>query len=84
MSPLNDTHPEAEQVLRETNCKMFFPTRLQQIGSPYHTAKLLHAAGIRFSDPEATEKMIDEDWRLVALGPELVGKIKDERGESGV
>lgn len=79
MAGLNDTHPEAEQVLREALRRMPFATRLQQMDALYRTGRLLHALGFRDRNPGATEEMIQEDWRLVNLGRELVRKIKEER-----
>ncbi len=77
MAGLNDTHPEAEQVLREAYRKMTFDAKLRQMGTLYHTARLLHAAGVRYRNPEATEEMIDEDWRILALGAELAQEVKE-------
>jgi hypothetical protein len=79
MAGLNDTHPEAEQVLREAYRKMSFAAKWRQMGVLYRTARLLHAAGVRHRNPDATEEMIQEDWRFVALGPELVRKVKEAR-----
>jgi hypothetical protein len=77
MAGLNDTHPEAEQVLREAYRKMSFDAKLQQMGALYHTARLLHAAGVRYRNPKATEEMIQEEWRIICLGAELAQKVKE-------
>jgi hypothetical protein len=79
MAGLNDTHPEAEQVLREAYRKMPFAARLRQMDGMYRTGRFLHALGFRQRNPGATEEMIQEDWRLVVLGPELVRKVKEAR-----
>ncbi len=84
MAGLNDTHPEAEQVLREAYRKMPFCTKLRLMGELYHTARLLHAAGVRSRNPNADEEMIREEWRILSLGEELVQKVKESRRESGV
>ncbi len=88
MAGLNDTHPEAEQVLLEVYRKMSFAAKWRQMGVLYHTAKVLHAMGVRQRNPAATKEMIQEDWRLIALGPALVQKVKEARQralqESGV
>lgn len=81
MAGLSDTHPEAEQVLREAYRKMSFAAKWRQMGLIYRTARLLHAAGVRSRNPSATPEMIEEDWRIVALGAELVERIKEARGE---
>lgn len=82
MVGLNDTHPEAEQVLREALRKMPFAAKLQQMNVLYRTGRFLHALGYRQRHPDATEEMIHEDWRFVALGPELARKIKEARNGS--
>lgn len=79
MAGLNDTHPEAEQVLREAYRKMSLATKLRQMGALYHTARLLHAAGVRSRDPHATEEMIREEWRVLSLGAELAQKLREAR-----
>jgi hypothetical protein len=84
MAGLNDTHPEAEQALREAYRRMPFAVKWRQMGVIYHTARRMHAAGVLYRNPSATQEMIEEDWRLIALGPELVRKIKEARQESGV
>lgn len=79
MAGLNDTHPEAEQVLREAYRKMPFAAKLRQMDVINRTARFLHALGFRQRNPSATEEMIQEDWRLTVLGPELVRKVKEAR-----
>lgn len=79
MAGLNDTHPEAEQVLREAYRKMPFAARLRQMDVLYRTGRFLHALGFRRRNPAATEEMVQEDWRLVTLGSELVRKVKEAR-----
>ena len=79
MAGLNDTHPEAEQVLRAAYRKMSFPAKLRQMDVLYRTGRFLHALGFRQRNPDATEEMIQEDWRLIILGSELVQKVKESR-----
>lgn len=79
MAGLNDTHPEAEQVLREAYRRMPFAVKWRQMDVIYHTARQLHAAGFRYRNPTATEEMIEEDWRITNLGAELAQKIKEAR-----
>ncbi|HTU91381.1 MAG TPA: hypothetical protein VMF69_14970 [Gemmataceae bacterium] len=79
MAGLNDTHPEAEQVLREAYRKMPFAAKLRQMDVMYRTARFLHALGFRQRNPSATEKMIQDDWRVVALGADLVRQIKEAK-----
>lgn len=79
MSGLNDTHPEAEQVLREAYRRMPFSAKWRQMDVFYHTARRLHAAAVRYGNPSATEEMIEEDWRIATLGAELVQQVKKAR-----
>jgi hypothetical protein len=79
MSGLNDTHPEAEEVLREAYRKMSFAARWRQMGVLYRTARLLHSAGARSRNPAATEEMIRDEWRVAVLGKDLVDRIKEAR-----
>lgn len=79
MAGLNDTHPEAEHVLREAYRKMPFVAKWRQMGALYHTAKVLHAMGVRQRNPTATEERIREEWRIVSLGAELAQKIKEAK-----
>jgi hypothetical protein len=79
MAGMNDTHPEAEQVLREAYRRMPFATKWRQMDVIYHTARRLHAAGVRYRNPAATQEMIEEDWRITNLGAELVERIKQAR-----
>jgi len=80
MAGLNDTHPEAEQVLREAYRKMPFAARVRQMDVLYRTARVLHAAGVRARNPAATEETIQDEWRIAMLGKELVQEIKESRG----
>lgn len=79
MAGLNDTHPEAEQVLRAAYRKMPFDVKLQQMGALYQAAKVLHAMGVRQRNPAATEEMIQEEWRILSLGARLAQNIKEAR-----
>jgi hypothetical protein len=77
MAGLNDTRPEAEQVLREAYRKMSFAAKIRQMGVLYRTARILHATGVRSRNPSATEEMIQEEWRINSLGPELAQNNKE-------
>ncbi len=79
MAGLNDTHSEAELVLREAYRRMPFAAKLQQMGQLYRTARMLHAAGVRYRNPKATEEMIQEEWRILSLGAELARKVKEAK-----
>ena len=47
MAGLNDTSPEAEQVLSDIYRKMPFARKWLLMGEIFQTAKTLHAAGVR-------------------------------------
>jgi hypothetical protein len=81
MAGLSDTHPEAEQVQREAYRRMPFAAKLRPMGVLYRTARLLHAAGVRSRNPDATEEMIREEWRILSLAAELTRQLKEARGE---
>lgn len=68
MPPLNDTLPEAEQVVREAYRRMPFAQKWRQMGAVYRTARVLHAVGFRARHPGATDEQVREDWRREALG----------------
>jgi hypothetical protein len=72
MANLTDTSPEAEQVLREAYRRMTFAQKWRQMGAIYHTARVLHEAGIRLRDPAATPEDVERSWRLSAgIDPNL-------------
>jgi hypothetical protein len=72
MANLTDTSPEAERVLREAYRKMTFAQKWRQMGAIYHTARVLHEAGIRVRDPAATAADVERAWRCSAgIDPSL-------------
>jgi hypothetical protein len=62
MSPLTDTSPEAERVLADVCRRMSPGDKWLQLGSMYHVARTLHAAGVLFRNPGATRRDIHEAW----------------------
>jgi len=66
MAGMSDTSPEAERVLCEVLRKMPFERKWRQMGVIYHTARQLHAAGVRARKPDATPEEILTDWRTQA------------------
>src|SRR5436190_655549 len=68
MPPLTDTSLEAEEVLRQVYREMPFERKWHQMGVIYHTAKVLHAAGVRLQNPAATDEEIHEAWMTATLG----------------
>jgi hypothetical protein len=75
MPHINDTTPEAEEVLRQLWRTMPFERKWRQMGILYHTGKLLHEAGMRARDPGVSPEEIHADW-LAQAGIELVPPIR--------
>jgi hypothetical protein len=67
MPRLTDTSAEAERVLREAYRRMPFERRWRLMGILYHTARTLHAAGVRARNP-ATPQEIRTAWMQMTLG----------------
>jgi hypothetical protein len=65
---LSDTSAEAEGVLREVLRTMPFARKWRQMGAIYHTARVLHAAGLRDRNPSATDEKIQAAWVEAAGG----------------
>jgi hypothetical protein len=79
MSQLNDTSPEAERVLIEAARKMSVARKWRQMGEIYHTARVLHAAGVRLRNPAASDQDIHDAWMAATLGPSLSEMVKEAR-----
>ncbi len=72
---ITDTSKEAERVLAEVYRKMPIAEKWRRIEDLYQTARLLHAAGVRLRNPEATDREIVLDWMRVTLEPELFQQV---------
>jgi hypothetical protein len=81
MSIPSDTSPEAEHVLTEIYRNMSIGQKWLLLGKAYRTAKTLHAAGVRWRNPAASEREIHEDWLAVTLGDVLLKAIRDTTHE---
>jgi hypothetical protein len=68
MSHLSDTSPEVERMLAEIFRNMPVAEKWRQLGDAYRTAKVLHAAGVRARNPNATIEEIHEAWLAATLG----------------
>jgi hypothetical protein len=77
MAGLNDTHPEAEQAQIEIYRKMSFDEKWRLMDELHRNARLSHAQEYRRRNPSATEEMIQDDWRMISLGPELYEEVKE-------
>jgi hypothetical protein len=71
----NDTSLEAELVLLEAYRQMPIAEKWRRLGDLYQTARLLHEAGVRLRQPEATEHEVVVDWLRVTLEPNLFQQI---------
>lgn len=76
MAGLNDTSAEAERVLIEVYQRMPMSEKWRQMGQIFRTAKNLHAAGVRFRNPGATDEDIQQAWLQQTLGPDLARTIQ--------
>jgi hypothetical protein len=74
---MNDTTPEAEQVLMEAFRKMSAQRKWQVMGDLYRWAKILAEAGLRQTKPDATEEEVRQNWLSFALDPESLAAIRE-------
>jgi hypothetical protein len=65
MTFLGDTSAEADRVLSEVYRRMPLEKKWRQLGEAFETARLLHAAGCRLRDPEASAADIHSSWLRV-------------------
>lgn len=68
MPPLNDTSPEAEEVLVNVFRRMSMGRKWLLMGETYRDGRTLHALGVRLRNPSATTRDILEDWLRTQLG----------------
>lgn len=77
-----DTSPEAEEVLLDIYRRMPAAAKFERIFSAYQFGKILAMAGLRYLNPDATEKQIWFLWAKRHLGEKLFkdvyGEIPDE------
>ena len=73
---INDTSAAAERALIESYRRMSMVEKWYQMGEIFRTAKSLHAAGVRFRNPDASDEDIHRAWLLQMLGPDLVQTIQ--------
>lgn len=52
------------------------------VGKMYQSARVLHAAGVRLRNPDATDLDVRNDWMVLTLGKELADKVIEAAGES--
>ena len=68
---MEDTSPEAKQVLIDLYRKMPPGEKFRRVFDAYETGKLLAMAGLRQRYPEASEKKIWYLWAKQHLGDDL-------------
>lgn len=73
----SDTSAEAEQILIEVYRRLSPGQKWLQLGEMYRDAKLLHAAGVRLRNPNATPAEIHVAWMDVNLGFKWEGAAMD-------
>jgi len=69
MKALSDTSPECEQVLIDVYRQMPVGQKWLMLGKLFEEAKILHAAGVRFRNPQATPQEIHSKWLELQFGP---------------
>jgi hypothetical protein len=79
MSPINDTSPEAERVLIDVFRRMPIAQKWRQMGVMFHTAKVLHAAGVRLRNPTATDQETRDSWTRLTLGEEVFQTLAEAK-----
>jgi hypothetical protein len=77
---MQDTSSEAERILIDVYRWMSPQDKWRQWISSCHTARQLHAAGVRLLNPRATPAEIHRDWIARTLGRELA----DLKGEAAM
>jgi hypothetical protein len=68
MGKLTDTSPEADRILTEVYRKMPIGRKWLLLAEDYRCARILHAAGVRQSNPAATPFDIHKAWLAMHLG----------------
>jgi len=71
----NDTSPEAEKILTELYRDMPVTKKVRLIFNACNTARQLAMAGIKLSNPGATEKQIRQLWAKQHLGEKLYNEV---------
>ena len=72
---ISDTTPEARQVQFELYRRMSPARKIELIFDAYRTGRMLAMAGIRMSNPTATEKQLWHIWAKKHLGEDLYNKV---------
>jgi hypothetical protein len=67
VTKLSDTSAEAERVLTQIYRGMTPGQKWHILGEAYHTAKVLHAAGVRLRQPGASALQIHESWLALTV-----------------
>ena len=71
----NDTSPQAQRILCEIYRRMTPAEKFERIFSAYRFGRQLNMAGIRLSNPGATEEQVWHIWARRHLGDELYEKV---------
>jgi hypothetical protein len=76
MSAANDTSPEADRIQTDIFRAMSADKKWLLLGKLYRSAKVLHEAGVRKRNPNATARDVHESWLEVTLGKDLFEAIR--------
>lgn len=71
----NDTSPQAQKILCEIYRQMTPADKFKRIFSAYRLGRQLNMAGVRLSNPDATEEQIWHIWAKRHLGDDLYKKV---------
>lgn len=77
MSQPSDTSPEVRRLQIEVYRRMSPARKWELMGELFHTAKVLHAAGVRARNPAATDQEIHDGWMALSLGRAAWEAIKE-------
>jgi hypothetical protein len=76
MKLLTDTSPEAERVLIDVYRRMPVGQKWLMLGKSFQTAKMLHAAGVRFRNPQAASQEIHSKWLELHFGSRVPSRTR--------
>src|SRR5258708_364844 len=78
MKRLSDTTPEAEKVLTEAFRAMTPARKWQLLEQSQRMARVLHEAGVKLRDPNATPRDVHRSWNPAVIGESMAA---DDSGD---
>ncbi len=76
---LSDTSPEAQAVLDDIYRHMSPERKLEIVFEMYAVGRQLHAAGVRYRQPDATDDEVLTEWFRATLEPDLFQAVEEQR-----